>query len=205
MQKTVDQPHAYFSRWMPRRSKLLKSLETEAESLQIPIIGPVVGRLLYLLVRFGRPQRVLELGTACGYSAIFIGEACLQTGGRLLTLEKDAAMAAKARANITTAGLNEHVEVRCTDALAELDRLDTPFDMIFMDIEKQDYAGALTDCKRLLTLNGLLVADNTGFKDAHGFNLAIFSDPEWEIVNLWSFLPGHSPENDGICMAVKHP
>lgn len=203
MLKTVDQPHTYFSRWLPRRSKQLRMLETEAESLQIPIIGPVVGRLLYLLVRFGRPQRILELGSACGYSAIFIGEACLHTGGRLLTLEKDAALAAQAGANIAKAGLSECVEVRCTEAKTEMARQGKPFDMIFMDIEKAEYAGMLPDCKRLLTANGMLVADNTGFKDAHGFNLAIFSDPDWEMVNMWSFLPGHSPENDGICMAMK--
>jgi len=49
----------------------------------------------------------------------------------------------------------------------------------------------------------LLIADNTGFEDAHPFNQTIFEDSDWESVNLWTFLPGHSPENDGLCFALK--
>jgi predicted O-methyltransferase YrrM len=81
--------------------------------------------------------------------------------------------------------------------------MDGQVDMIFMDIDKADYVRMLPDCNRLLTPGGLLVADNTGFKDADAFNRAIHADPRWEIVNLWAFLPGHSPEHDGICIAVK--
>lgn len=205
MSEMVEQPHTYFSQWVPHRSDLLKAMEAEAENLEIPIVGPVMGRLLYLLARLARPRLVLEVGTANGYSAIFLAEACCQFGGRVVTFEKDAALAAQARANIAKAGLGDHVEVRCVDALVEIKSFGRTADMIFLDIEKQDYAGVLPQCKHILSDNGLLFADNTGFKDAHRFNQALFDDPDWESVNLWSYLPGHSPENDGLCMALKRP
>jgi predicted O-methyltransferase YrrM len=78
-----------------------------------------------------------------------------------------------------------------------------PFDLIFMDIEKADYARALPECHRLLRRGGLLVADNVAFPDADAFNRAIFKDPGWQPVALFAFLPGHSPERDGLCLALR--
>jgi predicted O-methyltransferase YrrM len=76
-------------------------------------------------------------------------------------------------------------------------------DLVFMDIEKADYIRALPHCHRLLKPGGLLVADNVGFKDADAFNRAIATDPRWTSASLFSFLPGHSPEMDGICLALR--
>jgi len=199
----IDNPQTYFGQWMPSRSELLKSLETEARDQQIPIVGPVVGQLLYLLIRLGRARHLLEMGTATGYSAIFMGLACQKTQGHLVSLETDPAMVQRARTNITKAGLDDVIEVRCENALKALQSLENDMDLIFMDIEKEDYVRALPFCKVKLSDNGLLVADNTGFKDAHSFNRAIHEDPQWEMVNLWTLLPGHSPAQDGICLAMK--
>lgn len=199
----VEYPETYFSQWKPLRSDLLESLEIEARDEQIPIVGPVVGQLLYLLVRLGKARHLFELGTATGYSAIFMGSACQKTNGHLVSLESDPAMAQRARANINRAGLDDVIEVRCDDALKALQSIGGPLDMIFMDIEKEDYARALPLCKSKLAADGLLVADNTGFRDAHDFNSAIHEDPQWEMVNLWAYLPGHSPEQDGLCLAMK--
>ncbi len=199
----VEHPDTYFGQWIPPRSDLLTTLEAEAEQQDIPIVGPVVGNLLYLLAKLTAARRIVELGTATGYSAIFMANACRSDNGRLTTFEADPEMAARATRNIEKAGLAQWVSVQCRDALEGLGSLAHPMDMIFMDIEKEDYARALPLCKQKLRKNGLLVADNTGFKDAHGFNRAIFEDPDWESVNLWTFLPGHSPENDGLCIALK--
>ena len=73
----------------------------------------------------------------------------------------------------------------------------------FMDIEKQDYQLALQHFQNCLRKGGLLVADNVGFKDADGFNRAIAGQPDWRSVSLFSYLPHHSPEYDGICLAVR--
>jgi predicted O-methyltransferase YrrM len=60
----------------------------------------------------------------------------------------------------------------------------------------------LPDCRRLLIKGGLLVADNVGFQDADAFNRTISNDPAWRSNALFSFLPCHSPEHDGVCLAL---
>ncbi len=203
MNHMIDNPSAYFRQWLPPRSELLRVMEEEAQSQKIPIVGPVVGHLLYLLARLSNARRILELGTATGYSAIFLARACRRTGGHVVTVEIDENMANRARQNIVRAGLEGLIEVQCQDALEKLRSLEVPQDMIFIDIEKPDYAAALPLCARIMESGGLLVADNTGFKDAHAFNAAIHLNLAWEMVNLWAFLPGHSPEHDGLCIALR--
>lgn len=199
----VENPTTYFGQWTPQRTDLLKALELEADQQDIPIVGPVVGNLLYLLATLKGARRIVELGTATGYSAIFMAKACQSIQGHLTTFEADTEMATRATRNIQKAGLTQWVSVQCQDALTGLITLDQPADMIFMDIEKEDYQHALPMCHQQLRTNGLLVADNTGFKDAHGFNQAIFESADWASVNLWTLLPGHSPEYDGLCIALK--
>jgi caffeoyl-CoA O-methyltransferase len=203
MSVMVDNPTNYFSQWIGDRTELLRTMESEAADQGIPIVGPVVGRLLYLLARLRKAGRILELGTATGYSAIFMGAACREHPGRMISLEIDPQMAQQARRNIDRAGLADIIEVRCQDALKALVDFDEAVDMIFMDVEKQDYVKLLPILTKIAEPNGLLVADNTGFKDAHRFNETIHEDAMWASVNLWAFLPGHSPAHDGVCIAVR--
>lgn len=203
MSAIVDNPEAYFRQFVPERSALLKEMEEEARREAIPIIGPVVGELLYILARISGAKRILELGTASGYSAIFLASACDNIDGMVITLEQDTAMAEKARKNFQAAGLQKRIELRVCDALQELAHLNTVFDLIFMDIEKQDYQLALPHFQKSLRKGGLLVADNVGFKDADGFNRAIARQPDWRSVSLFSYLPDHSPEYDGLCLAIR--
>lgn len=203
MSVMVENPDDYFSQWIGDRTPLLREMETEAAEQVIPIVGPVVGRLLYLMARVSKAERILELGTATGYSAIFMGEACREIQGRIISLEIDPQMAARARRNLASAGLAGIVEVRCEDALSTLPAFRHQVDMAFLDVEKQDYVKLLPMLTGIVKPGGLLVADNTGFKDAHRFNETIHADRMWESVNLWAFLPGHSPTRDGLCIAVR--
>jgi len=203
MSDIVSHPENYFRQFIPRRDAVLLSLEEEARRKEIPIVGPVVGELLFMLVRISRSRRILELGTATGYSAIFLARACSLYGGKVITLENDTKIAARALKNIKTAGLEKWIEIRVGDALVELEKSDEVFDFIFIDIEKEDYIRALPHCERLLKPGGLLVADNVGFKDADHFNHTIAIDPRWRSVSLFAFLPFHSPEYDGICIALR--
>jgi predicted O-methyltransferase YrrM len=202
MSAIVDNPEAYFSQFVPERNTLLMALEAEARRDGIPIIGPVVGELLYILARVCGAKRILELGTATGYSAIFLASACDDVAGRVVTLEQDEAIAQKALNNFEKAGLQHRIELRVGDALQELASLDTFFDLIFMDIEKGDYLRALPHFRNCIRKGGLLVVDNVAFKDADGFNRAIAEQPDWRAVSLFSYLPHHSPEYDGICLAI---
>jgi predicted O-methyltransferase YrrM len=203
MSRIVDHPEEYFSRLCRHDDPLLLELEAEAVTEPVPIVGPVVGRLLYILARAIGARAVLELGTATGYSAVYLARACAATGGRLTTLEIDPAMADRARRNLVRAGAADAAEVVCGDALELLPRMQGPFDMVFMDVEKADYARVLPEIRRLLRPAGLLVADNVAFPDADAFNRSIAASPDWEPASLLAHLPRHSPEKDGVCIALR--
>jgi predicted O-methyltransferase YrrM len=192
----------YFRTFVPEPDELLRSLEGEARREGIPIVGPVAGELLFILARAAQARRILELGTATGYSTIFLGRAC-RPDGKVVTLERDESFAQRARANFSQAGLETVIEVQVGEALELLAAMTGPFDFVFLDIDKESYLPALGHCHRLLKAGGLLVADNTGFAGAADFNRKIFDDPRWRVVHLLSFLPRHSPERDGLSLAVK--
>ncbi len=202
MSTMIDDLETYFKEFIPPRDDLLLRLEREAEAEGIPIIGPVVGELLHLLTRISGPRRILELGAAIGYSALHLARGC-GADGRVVTLEHDPEMAARARANLAEAGMGDRVAVLEGDALSLMAGLEGPFQMVFMDIDKRFYRDALDECARLVPSGGLLVADNTGFRDADPFNRAFADSPGWRGVNLLAFLPRHSPERDGLCLAAR--
>jgi len=202
MSEMIENPEDYFRQFVPERRQVFTLIEEEAAREDIPIVGPVVGELLYILVRALKARRVLELGTATGYSALQMGFA-LDVDGRLTSLESDPALADRARERIRHAGLEERVAVVTGDAVAIISNMKENFDFIFLDIEKADYLKVLPQCRRVLRPGGIMVADNTGFADADRFNRGIYIDPGWKVVNLFSFLPGHSPENDGLCIALR--
>ena len=115
----------------------------------------------------------------------------------------DESMAHRARGNFARAGLTEVVEVRVGEALKLMAEFSETFDLIFLDIDKESYLPALSLCRRLLRAGGLLVADNVGFSGAADFNRELLENPAWRAVHLLSFLPRHSPEHDGLALAVK--
>jgi caffeoyl-CoA O-methyltransferase len=192
----------YFRGFIPPRDALLLEMEEEAERESIPIVGPVVGELLYILARAMGARNILELGTASGYSAIHLARA-LPPGGKVVTLELNEAMAKRARANFARAGLAESVEVRVGQALDLMAAITESFDLIFLDIDKESYLPALALCRRVLKVGGLLVTDNVGFAGADPFNREIFQQSAWRAVHLLGLLPQHSPEKDGLSLAVK--
>jgi len=203
MSKMIPDPESYFRQFIPARDELLREIEQEAETLGIPIVGPVVGELLHILARATGAGRILELGAANGYSAVHLARACKPMGGKVLTLERDPGMASRALANLARAGLQHMVEVRVGDAVETLEGLTGPYDFIFMDIDKDGYLGALDHCRRLLRPGGMLVADNVGFSGADGFNRAVRHGSGLRAVHLFALLPLHSPEHDGLCLAVR--
>jgi caffeoyl-CoA O-methyltransferase len=193
----------YFRGLVPHRGELLQRLEAEAAREHIPIVGPVVGELLFILARVMGARRILELGTATGYSAIYLAQAVAPDLGTVITLENNSDMARRAQKNIASSGLSERVDVQIGDARTRMAALEGYFDLIFMDIDKEGYLPALPDCHRLLRPAGLLVVDNTGFQGAADFNQALLADQRWRSVNLLAFLLEHSPEKDGLALAVK--
>jgi predicted O-methyltransferase YrrM len=203
MSDMVEHPERYFREFIPARDQLLLNLEQDAREKEIPIIGPVVGELLYLLVCTAEPKRILELGTATGYSGIYLAKGCAPYGGRLVTIEKDPALAEQARSNFEKAGILKHIDIIVGDVFMESAKLKETFDLVFLDIDKTDYIRVLDRCRHLLRRNGLLFADNVGFKGADEFNKEISRSSHWRSVHLYSLLPHHSPEKDGLCLAIR--
>ena len=203
MSKIVDNPEDYFRRFVPPRDKLMIELEAQAQKEDIPIVGPVMGELLFILAAVTGAKRILEFGTATGYSAIYLAKACEPVNGIVVTLETNSDMVARAQQNFRQAGVSDRIEIHVGDALEVMPQLQMSFDLIFLDIEKQDYVKVLPDCQRLLTSGGLLVADNVGFKDADEFNHTIAEHDAWRSIPLFSFWPLHSPENDALCLALR--
>jgi len=203
MSDLIDNPEEYFRQFLPKRDQLLIELEEEARREEIPIVGPIVGELLHILARVTRARRILELGTATGYSTIFLARAFASTRGRLVTIDKDPDMAARAKINFHRAGLDQQIDIVVGDSQEKLSEMDKSFDLVFLDIDKEYYASVLPHCRRLLKKGGLLIADNVGFKDADPFNRLIAKSSEWRSVNLFAYLPLHSPEKDGLCLASR--
>jgi caffeoyl-CoA O-methyltransferase len=203
MSGLIDNPEEYFRQFVPERDQLLIELEEEAREEKIPIVGPIVGELLHILARATKAERILELGTATGYSTIFLARAFASTRGRLVTIDNDPDMAARAATNFRRAGLDRQIDMIVGDAQEKLSSMNKCFDFIFLDIEKEQYASILPHCGRLMRPGGLMVADNVRFKDADSFNRSISRSSEWRSVNLFAYLPLHSPERDGLCLALR--
>jgi predicted O-methyltransferase YrrM len=147
---------------LPAREPVLQRIERELESDRVPAIGPMVGQLASLLLRLGGCRDVLELGTAVGYSAIWLAGGC---SGRVVTLETDHERAERARGNIREAGLSGRVEVVEEDALDYLERERAKVCCVFNDLLNSfPDERTVERCFQLslgrLNPGGLLLADN---------------------------------------------
>lgn len=136
---------------------------SEAAGLPPIAVTANQGKLLELLVRIHGARRVLELGTLGGYSTIWLARG-LPEGGRIVTLELDPGYAAVAEANIARAGVRDSVELRVGPGLETLAAMraagEDPFDLIFVDADKQNYPGYLQWSLKLSRPGTVLIGDN---------------------------------------------
>jgi predicted O-methyltransferase YrrM len=150
-------------------------------------VSPLQGKLLQILAKAVGAQRILEIGTLGGYSAIWLARA-LPTHGRLVSLEIDPKHAEVARTNVTRAGLASLVEVRLGPASESLAQLASehvpPFDFVFIDADKPGYTAYLEGALRLAHPGTLIVADNVVRKGA----VADPANPDPNVVGIRHFL-----------------
>ena len=130
--EVTDALQEYMDSLVLPRDKVLARMEEEAHREGIPIVDAQEGALLNLLVRLARGKRVLELGTATGYSGIWLLRGT--EGGTLTTYEMDPERARRARTNFTDVGLGERTTVLEEDAVRGLQKLDARFDVCFIDL-----------------------------------------------------------------------
>jgi len=129
------------------------------ETRGLPLVDAEVGALLRVLATAAAATRILEIGTAIGYSGIWLAGA-LPPGGMLLTMEMSEERAGEARANFARAGLADRTSVIVGDARLKIAKVSGPFDLIFQDGSKQLYEPLLDRLVGLLRPGGLLVTDN---------------------------------------------
>ena len=143
----------------PERDPVLEDMEQYALARNFPIIGPLVGRLLYVLAKLIQADRVLELGSGFGYSAYWFAKA-IGKDGTVFCTENSPDNAEHAQVYFHRAKIANKITFRVGDALKLLDETDGQFDIIFNDIDKHQYPKAFRKAVPRLRKGGLLISDN---------------------------------------------
>ena len=156
---TNPEVRAYLASVKPDRERKLEALYQEAIAKNIPIIKHEMEDFLRLMIVMNRPMRILEIGTAIGYSSIIMSLAS-DVPLQIITLEKSEKMIEQANINIKKFGFEKNITILQGDAVEVLKTLEEPFDMIFMDAAKGQYMNFYEDAMRLLAEGGVLIADN---------------------------------------------
>jgi caffeoyl-CoA O-methyltransferase len=197
----------YLYSLLPERDEVLREMEEVARQRQIPIIGPAVGRYLHLLALTIGAKRVFEAGSAIGYSTIWLARA-VGVGGKVVYSDGDRKNAEEARGYFERAAVADRVDVRVGEALELLSEEKEPFDLIFNDVDKEDYPRVLRSALPRLRVGGLFVADNTLWHgrlfdespDAHTKGILEFNRMLYATRELY---PTIVPLRDGVAVAMK--
>ena len=145
--------------------KVLETIQRAQNQTFLPIIGKDKGQVLVRIVEAERPQRILEVGTLVGYSAILMAR-YLPEGAKIVSIEVDKNSANQARKNISEAQLEEKIELIVGDARCEIKKLQEKFDVLFLDAAKEQYLEYLKLAEPKLKEGAIVVADNVKiFKD----------------------------------------
>ena len=197
----------YFYGLLPRSEPVLAEMERVAAKQHIPIVGPAVGRLLALLVQITGARRIFEMGSAIGYSTIWLARAA---GPRAEVFYTDGSAdnARRAAAYFRRAGVAGRIHVLVGNALDHLENTPGRFDLIFNDVDKAQYPEVFRAAVPRLKRGGLLVADNTLWfgrvtrkaRDAETRGIQKFNRLVYSSKNLFPVL---LPLRDGVTICRK--
>ncbi len=197
----------YLIRVIPQEDPILEEMEARARETDFPIVGPLVGRFLYQLVKLTGAHRILELGSGFGYSAYWFGQALGDSGELILTefLEENLALA---KDSLQRGKISSRARFYQGDALEILEGLEGQFDIIFNDVDKHQYPEVFKRATPRLRSGGLLISDNVlwqgkvveGQPDERTrgileYNRLIFESSE--------FFSSIIPLRDGISVSLK--
>ena len=160
---TFDYMEEYLRGLIPNRDKDLLELEKFAIENRVPIIQKETAKFLEFMISMKKPNNILELGTAIGYSSILMSKT-LNNKCKITTIERDEKMINLAIENIKSFGLEDNIEIKEGECLEILEKLDNKYDLIFMDAGKGHYNHFLPHCLRLLSDKGVIIADNVLFR-----------------------------------------
>jgi predicted O-methyltransferase YrrM len=150
----------YLYAMLPERDPVLREMERYAKDHHVPIIGPAVGRLLYLLVQISGARRIFEMGSAIGYSTVWLARAA-GPKGRVFYTDGSGENVRRARNYLRRADVARRVRLLHGDALELIKTVPGKFDLIFLDVDKPQYPAALHMALPRLRRGGLFITDNT--------------------------------------------
>ena len=156
------------------------------------------GRFLRVMIAARGAKRALEIGGASGYSAIWMGSALKETGGRLVTIEYDPGRAKELMDNVRRAGVGDSVQVVAGDAFQQIPKLEGTFDFVFLDAWKKDYKRFFDLVYPRLEPHGLFLAHNVVNKKSE---MGDFLDAVQKHPSLWTTIV--SPSGEGMSVSVK--
>jgi predicted O-methyltransferase YrrM len=205
---TVGAVEDYVYSMLPPRDEVLTEMEALAAERKIPIVGPAVGRILHQLALMIGAKSVFEMGSAIGYSTIWWARA-VADGGRVIYTDGDSKNAERARGYFERAGVADRVSIKTGDALELLSEEKQQYDIIFNDVDKEDYPRVFRLAVPRLRKGGLFVTDNVLWsgrvveknptesrtKAILEFNRLLYNSPELFTTIL--------PIRDGVALAMK--
>jgi len=153
----------YIRETIPQNEGVIRSMELYAKEHNVPIIQPEVAKFLEVMIKTSNTKRILEIGTAIGYSSIIFTRA-MDGKGEVITIELRKDMYDLANENILKAGYKDNIKVLLGDAREIIGGVEGKFDMIFLDAAKGHYLKFLLDCIDMLKNNGIIVSDNVLYK-----------------------------------------
>lgn len=191
---------------LPSRDPVLAEIESYAAQHEIPIVGPAVARFLSSLVLITKAKRIFELGSAIGYSTIWLARAA-GPGCEVHYSDGSEENAARARSYFERAGVSGDIRIHVGDALTALASTPGAFDIIFNDVDKDGYPAVLKAAPSRIRTGGLFITDNTLWharvldpqnatdRAVCEFDRQLFSSPDFYVSQL--------PLRDGVSVGVR--
>jgi caffeoyl-CoA O-methyltransferase len=205
-----DDVEQYLYQLLPERDAVVREMEDYAERNRIPIIGPAVARLLSLLVQVSGAKRIFEMGSAIGYSTIWLARAAGPKATVFYT-DGDPEKARRAQENFHRAGVAKRIQVQVGDALELVKKAPGKFDLVFNDVDKHQYPAALKVALPKIRRGGLFITDNTlwsgkaarpaALEDKHTLGVQEFNRLVYASKELYPVL---IPLRDGVTVCRKN-
>lgn len=191
---------------------ILGEIRNEAIINRVPVISIDAARLLEIITRLNRPHRILEIGTAVGFTSILMADG-LSENGKIDTIEIDEIVALKASKNIEKAGFKKQINLIIGDAEDVLSNIQQKYDLVFIDAAKGQYCKYYDLCSHMVLPGGIIFADNVLYRGMTAGGAKINRRQQLLVRRLREYISIATKDNrfitdvlsigDGVCISYK--